>query len=224
MTTPAYRRRHESLVSALERRALVALAGRLPRAVRPDHLTALGVAGAALVFAGYVASGAHPGWLWLANLGLALHWAGDSLDGTLARLRGIERPRYGFFVDQTVDVGTNFVMALGVGLSPFARLDLTLLVLAGYLMVNLYVLIRNAVTGEFLVSMAGLGPTELRIGMVLMNLGILAFGAPHFVLVGQTMNWCDILLVLTTLLLLGLFSAGFAIDALRLAREDPPRR
>jgi hypothetical protein len=88
------RRVNESWLAAHEFRALQVLARQLPAAVTPDHLTALGVAGAGLVLLGGMLSTRSIEWLWLSNLGLLVHWYGDSLDGTVARLRGIERPRY----------------------------------------------------------------------------------------------------------------------------------
>ena len=109
---PAYRgvwsmsplqRVNDSVLGALERPALAWMAVRLPAAVVPDHLTAFGAVGAVLTAAGYVLSRRSLSWLWLACAGLFINWLGDSLDGTLARLRHIERPRYGFFIDHTSD-------------------------------------------------------------------------------------------------------------------------
>src|ERR1700712_892846 len=92
-----------SWLAADERALLVSMAARLPLWVKPDYLTALGVGGAFLCAAGYSGSLASPYFLWLAVVGLAANWFGDSLDGSLARVRGIERPHYGFFVDHASD-------------------------------------------------------------------------------------------------------------------------
>src|SRR5262245_24038819 len=108
------------------------MASALPAWVTPDRLTALGVFGAAVVFAGSLLSNRDPAFLWLANLGLVIHWLGDSLDGTLARVRGSERPKLGFVMDQSVDVVGDILIMAGLGLSPFVRLDAALLALVGY--------------------------------------------------------------------------------------------
>ena len=80
------------------------MADRLPLSLTPDHLTLIGIAGAVTASAGYFASRWSLEWLWIASAGLVINWVGDSLDGTVARLRGIQRPRYGFFVDHTSDL------------------------------------------------------------------------------------------------------------------------
>ena len=191
-----FERFHESFVSANERRALRFIATRLPQWVTPDMMTLLGLIGGFVVFAGYVASHQSVHWIWLANFGLLIHWLGDSLDGTLARIRRIERPKYGYFVDQSVDLLTNLLVALGIGLSPFARLDFALLALTGYHMISVYVFIRNLIAKQFHVALYGLGPTEMRIGILALNIGITAFGVTAWSTPLGHMTWCDILVLL----------------------------
>src|SRR5688572_3233360 len=96
---PPVTRVQQNLLAAAERRLLSWLCQRMPAWVTPDHLTAAGIVGALAVFVGYVASNSHSGWLWLAIGGIVLHWFGDSLDGTIARFRSIERPKFGYFID-----------------------------------------------------------------------------------------------------------------------------
>ncbi len=198
-------RRNDSFLAVWERRALIGIAKRLPETATPNALTALGVVGAFIVLAGYCLSGLNLQFLWLANLGLLINWMGDSLDGTVARVRGIERPKFGFFLDQTVDLISNLVIALGVGLSPFVRLDVTLLFLAAYHMLAMYVLIYSVVKGEFHIDVAGLGPTELRLGIIAMNIAIMVFGAGQITINGIFLSWCDIMLSVVFVGLLGLF-------------------
>ena len=112
---PIVHRVNTSLVSGAERHLLLAIAARLPQAVTPDRLTGFGVLGAIVVLIGYVASSHDVRFLWLANTGLIIHWLGDSLDGTVARYRKIERQRYGFFVDQTIDVVGNLLRLRDLG-------------------------------------------------------------------------------------------------------------
>jgi len=210
---------HRSLTAAAEKTLLVRLATAMPRWVTPDQLTALGVSGAATVFAGYLLSGRDPAFLWLANLGLLLHWFGDSLDGTLARVRGIERPKYGFFLDQSVDVAGDILIMAGLGLSPYARLDTTLLALIGYHALTIHSLVWNSVAGEHHISGAVLGPTELRIGLVVINVALWMGGAQLGFLGYPALTWCDaLMLAVFAGMMLSFFAAVFS-DARRLRRQ-----
>ncbi|TDT91478.1 MULTISPECIES: CDP-alcohol phosphatidyltransferase family protein [Azorhizobium] len=222
MTKPTeslFERFHESFLAGPERRLLRWMAARLPAFVMPDHLTAFGVFGALVVFIGYLAAFLSPNFLWLANFGLLIHWYGDSMDGTLARVRDIQRPKYGYFLDQNIDVIGNLLIAAGLGLSPYARLDTALLALTGYHMCSIYVFVRNVVRREFHLAVMGFGPTEVRIGILVMNLTILIAGAPTFTLFGQLFTWCDLVLLGTFVLLTVMFAISFAEEAKQLARE-----
>ncbi len=188
-------REQASIFSFYERILLRRIAGSLPLWVTPDRLTGFGVFGAALCLAGYAACTVSSNWLWLANLGLLFHWFGDSLDGTLARVRQIERPNYGFYLDQTIDVIGNLLIAAGIGISPWVRMDSALFMLAAYHMLSIHTFVRSVVTRRFHVDVLGLGPTEMRVAIVMMNLAILTAGAPEFSLLGQFVTWCDVLVV-----------------------------
>jgi phosphatidylglycerophosphate synthase len=137
--------------------------------VTPDGLTIFGVVGAFTVLAGYAGSRYDPAFLWLATLGFVIHWFGDSLDGSLARHRRIERPKYGYFLDHSVDAFCNFFIMAGLGLTLYVRMDVALFVLIGYYMLCMYVFLNNHVTGLFQLSFLALGPTELRIGLIGIN-------------------------------------------------------
>src|SRR5215210_5071324 len=106
------------LLACAEARALEWIARRLPRRLMPDHLTALGVVAAAGIAVAYVLSNESPLWLWAASALLVVHWLGDSLDGTLARVRGTQRPKYGYYLDHLVDAIATAVIGIGLGLSP----------------------------------------------------------------------------------------------------------
>lgn len=216
------RRIHRSLLAAVEKRLLVRLAATLPRWVTPDQLTALGAIGAAVVFAGYLLSARDPAFLWLANLGLLVHWFGDSLDGTLARLRAIERPKYGFLLDQSVDVAGDILILAGLGLSPYARLDAALLALIGYHALTIHSLVWSAVSGEHRISGAVLGPTELRIGLVAMNAALWYGGASKGFLGYDAFSWCDALLLAAFAVMMLVFFAALFSDA-RALRADEDR-
>jgi archaetidylinositol phosphate synthase len=106
------------LLASVERRVLPWLSRRLPAWVLPDHLTLLGVFAAFGIAVAYVLSNQDPVWLWAASGLLVVHWFGDSLDGTLARERKIERPRYGYYLDHLTDAVATAVIGIGLGLSP----------------------------------------------------------------------------------------------------------
>lgn len=211
-----------SLLAGPEKRLLGILVARIPQGVTPDHLTALGVAGALTAGAGFALGSYGAAWLWLAIAGLFVHWFGDSLDGTLARYRAAERSRYGLMLDQSVDTLSNLAIAFGIGCSPWVRLDLALLVLAAYHMLTVGGLLRTIVDGEFHIDVAGFGPTEMRIGIMLMALGILAFGASPITGFPLTATWCDLLLGGLFIALVTLFLVETTRSLRRLAREPSP--
>jgi len=165
-----------NVLSRSERRLLTWLCGRMPQWIKPDHLTAAGVAGAMAVFLGYVASASSPDWLWLAIGGYVLHWFGDSMDGSLARFRQIERPSFGYFIDHSCDGIATLLILAGMGLSPFVTLDVALIALAGYLLLSIHAFLSARVLGELKLSYLAAGPTELRIVLIGLTLAMLVLG------------------------------------------------
>lgn len=166
-----------NLVARRERQLLNWLCARLPTFVTPDSLTITSVIGAVVVFLGYAMSRSQPGFLWLASFGLVLNWFGDSLDGSLARHRHIERPIYGYFLDHTVDALCNLMIMAGLGLTFDVSMAAALFALIGYFLLCIYVFISNHVSGIFQLSFLWGGPTELRMMIVGLNIGM--FFAPH---------------------------------------------
>ncbi len=173
---------HERVLSSLlarpERAIIQCFLSRAPAGVTPDMLTAIGLAGSLLILAGYALSTIAPGFLWLASLGLAVNWFGDSADGNLARYRRIERPRYGFFLDHAVDSLSMLVVFFGLGLSPYVSLEIALFGLAAYLLMSIFVYLDTLVNKTFQISFARFGPTEGRMLLVLLNTLMMIFGRP----------------------------------------------
>jgi phosphatidylglycerophosphate synthase len=165
------------LLAKIEKRALRALAARLPRWILPDDLTALGVAAAVGICIAYQATNVNRAWLWVASGLLVVHWLGDSLDGTLARVRGIERPRYGYYLDHLVDALSTACIGIGLGLSPFMLLSTGALIVVAYLMLSINVYLESYALGHFSIGYGRLGPTELRLVLIALN-SALALGAP----------------------------------------------
>ncbi len=166
----------ENILANKERQLLNWLCARLPAWVNPDLLTSIGFFGMLMVFVGYALSFYNPVWLWFAILGYFVNWFGDSLDGSLARFRKIERPLFGYFVDHSTDALGNLIALIGLGLSPYVRLDVALFAIAGYLLLSIHTFLAARVVGEFrLTYMAG-GPTELRIILIIMAMTMFYVG------------------------------------------------
>lgn len=164
------------LLGPLERPALNWLAVHSPAWMTPDIYTAVGVAGSIIILVGYILSRFHPGYFWLASFGFLVNWYGDSMDGTLARYRHIERPIYGFFVDHITDAIGQVMIFIGLGLSPYISFNIACLTLVGYLLMSVLVYIRIYLVGEFRISYGSLGPTEARVLAVLVNIAMFIFG------------------------------------------------
>ena len=165
----------QNWLATTERRILTWLCGKMPPAMTPDRLTAIGMAGAALVFIGYVCSNFGAGWLALALAGYAVQWFGDSLDGSLARYRKIERPSYGYFLDHSCD-----------------GMNVALIALAGYFLMSMHAFLAARVIGELRLSYMAAGPTELRLFLMLLTVAMM-FDDPTKDLIGNVSGF-DILI------------------------------
>lgn len=176
----------QNMLAASERRLLNWICPRLPAWIKPDHLTILGFSGSVISALGYGLSNLHYGWLWLAIAGYFINWFGDSLDGSIARFRKIERPAFGYFIDHSTDSLANLILVAGIGLSPYVRLEVALFGLAGYLLLSIHTFLAAKVIGEFRLSYISGGPTELRIVLIIMTLCMLGLGPNVFILNGLT--------------------------------------
>lgn len=165
-----HKRENKILLGFLERPALRWLAAHMPAWVTPDILTWIGIGASVLIFVSYCLTNISPNYLWLANLGFFLNWFGDSLDGTLARYRKIERPRYGFLIDHWIDAISTLLIFLGLGLSPYVNLLVASLAVISYLLVSIMVYLITYVTGIFTITNAYIGPTEIRLLAVIINI------------------------------------------------------
>jgi archaetidylinositol phosphate synthase len=166
-------RRNAGWLAALEGPALVWLAARTPAWLSPNGLTFLGFLGAVLTLIGYLLTQAHPAGLAVVNLGILVNWFGDSLDGHVARVRGQARPLYGLFLDQSVDVISQALFALGLALSGYLRPEIVAFGFASYLMMTVQSLLRAQITGVFELATAGVGLTEVRAVFFIANIAFL---------------------------------------------------
>ncbi len=167
----------QNVLARSERRLLNWLCARMPQWVTPDLLTSLGMVGAVAIFAGYAASVFSVGWLLLALAGYAIQWFGDSMDGSLARYRQIERPSYGYFIDHSCDGLATLLILAGMGISPFVRMDVALIALAGYLLLSVHAFLSARVLGELKLSYLAAGPTELRLMLIALTIMMMMLGS-----------------------------------------------
>lgn len=216
---PALKRMQTNLLASSERRLLVRLCGMLPSWMRPDHLTAIGMVGSLAIFAGYAASNFGAIWLSLTLAGYLIQWLGDSLDGSLARFRHIERPSYGYFLDHSCDGITTFLILAGIGVSPYVRMDVALLGLAGYLLLSVHAFLCARVLGELKLTYAAAGPTELRLMLIALTVAMMILG-PKPGIFGMVSGF-DIFLGTVSCVLVILFVKHTVGVARRLAKLDP---
>jgi archaetidylinositol phosphate synthase len=179
-----------SVLAPVERRCLIWLAGRLPRSINSDHLTVLALVAMLAAGASYWLARVTPLGLLLVVISLAVNWFGDSLDGTLARVRRQQRPRYGFYVDHVVDAVGAAALFGGLALSGYMGPLVALVLLVAYLLVCIEVYLATHCLGTFTMSAFKIGPTELRILLAIGNLAV--FLHPTTAIFGHTFRLFDI--------------------------------
>jgi archaetidylinositol phosphate synthase len=216
------RREAKFLVARFEQWALPRIAASLPRWVMPDHLTALGVVAATWIAFCYLKSNDDRLWLYGASVGIVLHWFGDSLDGTLARVRRIQRPRYGFYLDHLTDAYSTTAIGLGLGLSPFMVLSVAFAGVIAYLTLSINVYLETYIFGRFRYGYGVLGPTEARMALLFLNLLAGALSPLPFRLFGVEMTVFDIGGIVVTAIMLALLLGRAKKNLDDLAKEEPP--
>jgi len=220
-----HRRVNDILLGPLERPALKWLAVHLPTWVSPDICTAIGVLGAVVIMLSYGLSRFNNNFLWLASLGFVINWFGDSLDGTLARYRHIERPIYGFFIDHVTDAVSQVMIFLGLGFTHYIRFEVACLTLIAYLLLSVLVYVRTCVVGEFKISYGKLGPTEIRVLAILLNTVMYFAGKRTIVLMSGftgplAISVYDLFVAAIALLLLGFFILTATQETIRLIKAN----
>lgn len=216
-----------SIINGVEKRVLVWLAERQPRWATSDMLTLVGVVGAFLTGLGFYLTHYNINWLWLSSAGLVVNWYGDSLDGTLARVRNCQRPLYGYYIDHTVDCINEAFMFIGAGLSPLVDLDLALYVFVLYLFMTINVSINAHLKSEFRLTYAKLGPTEFRLIIVIANTVLILF--PRLVtytlpLGGRAYTTLDLMAIAIIVMLAVIYLATIVADARHYAAVDPKKK
>jgi len=221
---PADVRVQASVLSKIEKMVLEWISIRLPKWIKSDHLTGIGLLGAFIAGGGYVLSNWGKGFLWLSSFGFIVNWFGDSLDGTLARVRNKQRPVYGFYVDHNADAITALIISIGAGVSPFISFSVAMLILVGYYLLCIFTYINTYLIGVIKISYSGLGPTELRLVIILIN--SLFFFLPTenlpVVILGITLKFFDLFALGVALVLMILYFYYFFAEKKEYEKSDPP--
>ena len=171
-----------------------------------------------MIFVGYVASGLTASWLLLAIAGYVVQWFGDSMDGSIARYRHIERPSYGYFIDHSCDGLATLLILAGIGLSPFVTMDVALVALAGYLLLSIHAYLSARVLGEFKLSYLAAGPTELRLMLIALTVMMMALGSGPGIF--GALSGFDLFVGAAGMILILLFIIQTIITGRRLAQAE----
>jgi len=212
---------HTALTAQVEKRLLIWMARHTPRAIHSDHLTALGFLSQLLAGASYAWASHNARALWLVNLFLFLNWLGDSLDGTLARVRNTQRPRYGFYVDHMVDTFGALALMIGLGSSGYVHWPVAAAMLAGYYILSIESYLATYALGCFHLSHSLFGPTEIRILLVVGNAVLVTH--PHAIVAGRSFLLFDVGGVVAVAGMAILAVAATVRHTRALYREEKPR-
>jgi phosphatidylglycerophosphate synthase len=216
----SHKRVNDILLGPLERPALAWLAAHLPKWVTPDMLTGLGLLAGILIALSYWLTNYNNNFLWLASFGFFLNWFGDSLDGTVARYRKIEKPMYGFFIDHNIDAITSILVFWGLGLSPYVDYKIAMLGLSSYLLLAIFVYVLTYVTGVFRISSSKIGPTEIRAIAVLANTIIYFVGNPKIEFPFGAYTLYSLIVFGVAIMLFGLFIINVVQEARNLLQVE----
>jgi archaetidylinositol phosphate synthase len=211
----------QSILAQPEKRLLVWLAARTPAWISSDHLTALGLLSMFAAGGAYAYSSSSPGALWLASLFIALNWLGDSLDGTLARFRDRQRPRYGFYVDHVVDAIGTLALFIGMAAGAIISWEVAAAVTLAYFLLFIEVGLACHALGEFRISAGIFGPTELRLLLIAGN--IRAFFSPDVHVLGEAILLYNIGGVCAVLGMLSIFVMRMVKHTKTLFRQEAIR-
>jgi phosphatidylglycerophosphate synthase len=211
-------RQQLSILTPLEKKTLKWLAERMPAWVNSDHLTLLGFLGMFLVGMSYYLARSNPNFLLVAIVCFAINWFGDSLDGTLARHRNRQRPRYGFYVDHIVDAFGILFVLVGFGLSGYMSPSIAMGFLIAYFLVNIEIYLATYTLGVFKLSYGIMGPTEMRVVVCIGNL-VLLF-KPIVSIAGKRYLLADVSGVVAMVVLVGIAIVSSIKNTKRLYNEE----
>ena len=207
-----------NVLARIEKRTLVKLAGWMPAWVNSDHLTLLGFLGMALAGVCYFSARFYPSALVGAVIFLGVNWFGDSLDGTLARVRNRQRPRYGFYVDHMMDTFGVLCLIGGLGMSGYMTDRVALVLVIAYFLVSIELYLATYAVRVFRLSFGVFGPTELRIVLGAGTLVLLKKSTVN--IAAHTYLLCDVAAVVAIAVLIGCAIYSTVQNTIRLYNEE----
>lgn len=212
---------NDILLGPLERPVLDWFCRRMPRWVTPDVLTVVGIAGGIITCLAYWLTGIHDAFRFLACAGLIINWFGDSLDGSVARFRHIQRPRYGFFLDHVTDALVTSLVCIGIGLSPYITMDYALVLLVAYLLMSILTYVTGLASGVFRISYGKFGPTEMRVALIVATIACPHVPNPRILLGSFQVTLFDGLLLGVAIIMMIFFAVAAWMTGRQLASADP---
>jgi len=220
---PKQKRVNDILLGPLERPALKWLAAHMPAWVTPDILTGTGLFASFLIAMSYGLTRLDENFLWLATFGFILNWFGDSLDGTLARYRKIERPKFGYFIDHVVDTVGIVLVFIGLGISPYVNIYIALMGAIVYLQASILVYLLNNVNQVFELSFAKIGPTEVRLIAIIANIVLFFTNLKPFPTFLGNLTLFDFAIIALCSFIFFMMFIKTAKETRRLAKEEAPK-
>ena len=210
---------NQSLTASLEKRALQAMATRMPNWVTSDRLTTLGFAAQIIAGIAYALSHYNRYFLLLVIACLAINWFGDSMDGTLARVRCQQRPRYGFYVDHVVDMLGSVALMCGLGFSGVAHWPVAMAMLVAFLLLSGESYLATYTLSRFELSQGLFGPTEIRLLLIVGNLALLH--SPYAHVFGHKLLLFDVGGAIGALCMFAMLIGLVIRHTMQLFREEP---
>lgn len=220
----AKKRVNRMALGKFEQWILPRMAARLPDWVTPDKLTIVGLLASLGIGLGYLLTHLSLNWIWLAASMYVLNWWGDSLDGTLARVRKIQREKYGFYVDHQSDAISTLLIFAGLGFSPLMELSIAMALIIGYYLLMIHVNLVTIVRDVFKISFGMFGPTEGRILMILASVIVWAFGNPLIPFGIIDLKLFDAIGIGGAGIMLLVYAYSGLVERGKLAKMDPPRK
>jgi len=192
---------NQSLTAKAEQQLINKILPLLPSWINSDILTFTGLTSSFIIAGGYILSSQNKSLLFLACFGFILHWFGDSFDGQLARFRKKTRPNYGYYIDHIIDGLSVAIFGLGLGYSPFIRIETAFAFILVYLLAEIHVLLVKSVQNVFKLSLGLFGPTELRILGIILSLYIYFSSPHHLIILKANITQYDLILITTLIIM-----------------------
>ncbi|MDD3474715.1 MAG: CDP-alcohol phosphatidyltransferase family protein [Candidatus Dojkabacteria bacterium] len=209
-----------AITAKAEEKAKEFICPRIPKWIGPDHLTIIGVIGIVITSVGFILGFFNRYWIVAIPIGLIINWFGDSFDGSIARYRKRTRPNYGYYIDKIVDAVVLMILALGIGLSGFVKIEIALLFLAMYLGLMLHVDLITHVENKSQNSFGLVGPTEIRIVGVFASIVMFFMPVNYYNIYGHILTQYDFIVLGVAVIMFFILLVSIIKEGIKLNRED----